>query len=71
MQRENKKRCFTSRERDSRSRVSDVLWITNFCRRGNSNDNYIQGGWENVKNITARYWGLNNTASEVCGDKIS
>ena len=71
MQRENKKDCFTPRERDCRSRISEVLWITNFGRRGNRDDNFYPGGTEKEEIIKARYWGLEIPASEVCGDTIS
>ena len=59
---------FTSRERDCRSTISNVLWIIHLFRRGSSDDNFERGSKENVKIIKARYWGLKISTSEVGGD---
>ena len=59
---------FTSREKDCRSTISDVLWIIHLFRRGSRDDNFERGGKEKEKIITARYWGLEIPTSEVGGD---
>ncbi len=62
---------FTSREKDCRSTISNVLWIIILFRRGSRDDNFERGGKEKEKILTARYWGLKIPASEVGGDRNS
>ena len=59
---------FTSREKDCRGTISDVLWTIHLFRRGSRDDNFERGGKEKAKIITVRYWGLEIPTSEVGGD---
>jgi hypothetical protein len=56
---------FTVRERICHSMTSEVLWMDIFCRQGIM-DGYFEWG-DNEKGliITARYWGLEFSVSEV------